>query len=158
MGWKYEGGLLLIVGVVIMWVTSAELTQGVFEDYRHLFPVSYLGTSLLALYLPIAFFKDWLDWLVKHLRGRSCNNTEGPKGVDKFSVELNSPVKHDDKHVNFQTEHQSSLPKECVIDFCTKEEGNPLVSRHEDIMEAPERDIMLSAKEIAAFGFCMAAI
>jgi len=27
MSWKYKGGLLLIVSVVIMWVTSAEVTQ-----------------------------------------------------------------------------------------------------------------------------------
>ena len=131
------------------------LRQDVFEDYRYPFAVTYLGTSLLAFYLPIAFLKDWL---VKYLRGRSCNSTEGPKGVDKSSVELNSPVKHDDKLGNFQIEHQAPLPKECVIDFCTKEEGNPLVSRHEDIMEAPKPDKMLSAKEIAAFGFFMAPI
>ncbi|KAK6236174.1 hypothetical protein SCA6_011511 [Theobroma cacao] len=154
MGWKYKGGLLLIIGVVIMWVTSAEVTQGVFEDYGHPFAVTYLGTSLLALYLPIAFFKDWL---VKHLRGRPCNSTKGPKGVDRSSVELNSPVKHDDKNGNFQIEHQVPVP-ECVIDLCIKEEENPLVSRHKDIVEAPKRDRMLSTKEIAAFGFCMAPI
>ncbi|XP_021277040.1 uncharacterized vacuolar membrane protein YML018C-like isoform X2 [Herrania umbratica] len=155
MGWKYRGGLLLIIGVVIMWVTSAEVTQGVFEDYRHPFAVTYLGTSLLALYLPIAFFKDWL---VKHLRGCSCNSTKGPKGVDRSSVELNSSVKHDDKHGNFQIEHQAPVPKECVIDLCIKEEENPRVSRHKVIVEAPKRDRMLSTKEIAAFGFCMAPI
>ncbi|EOY31206.1 EamA transporter family isoform 1 [Theobroma cacao] len=155
MGWKYRGGLLLIIGVVIMWVTSAEVTQGVFEDYRHPFAVTYLGTSLLALYLPIAFFKDWL---VKHLRGRSCNSTKGPKGVDKSSVELNSPVKPDDNHGNFQIEHQLSVPDQCVLDLCIKEEGNPLVSRHKDILEEPKRVRMLSAKEIAAFGFCMGPI
>ncbi|XWS17089.1 hypothetical protein CRYUN_Cryun33cG0037900 [Craigia yunnanensis] len=243
MSWKYRGGLLLIISVVIMWVTSAEVTQisvnchwlanqpslkcgniflfsshifnfsivetddsfyllcllmelggflvapgifvlgirhsyakmlffplqgyelkdhflslgtwGVFEDYKHPFAVSYLGTSLLTFYLPIAFFKDWL---VKHMRGGYSNSTEGPKGVDKSSVKLNSPVKYDDKHDNFQIEHQASLRKECVIDFCTKDEGNPLVSRHKDIMEEPKKDGMLSAKEIAAFGFCMAPI
>ncbi|XVF88297.1 hypothetical protein PTKIN_Ptkin19aG0038600 [Pterospermum kingtungense] len=155
MGWKYKGGLLLIIGVVIMWVTSAEVTQGVFEDYRHPFAVTYLGTSLLALYLPIAFFKDWL---VKHFRGRSRDSIEDPKGVDKSSVEPNSPVKHDDKHGNFQIEHRAPLAKECVIELCTKEEGNPLVSRHKDVMEVPKKDRMLSTKEIAASGFCMAPI
>lgn len=38
MSWKYKGGLLLIVSVVIMWVTSAEVTQ-----------VSSLSFSLLSL-------------------------------------------------------------------------------------------------------------
>ncbi|XP_022732011.1 uncharacterized transporter C405.03c-like isoform X2 [Durio zibethinus] len=142
----------IIVNVFML--VSLSLTMGVFEDYRHPFAVSYLGTSLLSLYLPIAFFKDWL---VKHLRGRSCN-AKGPKGVSKSSVELNSPVKHDNKHGNFQVEHQAPLPKDCVIDFCIKEEGSPVVSRRKDIMEAPKQERILSAKEIAAFGFCMAPI
>ncbi|EOY31208.1 EamA transporter family isoform 3, partial [Theobroma cacao] len=137
------------------WDLRSGHQQGVFEDYRHPFAVTYLGTSLLALYLPIAFFKDWL---VKHLRGRSCNSTKGPKGVDKSSVELNSPVKPDDNHGNFQIEHQLSVPDQCVLDLCIKEEGNPLVSRHKDILEEPKRVRMLSAKEIAAFGFCMGPI
>ncbi|XVE63659.1 hypothetical protein DITRI_Ditri07aG0037500 [Diplodiscus trichospermus] len=154
MGWKYRGGLLLTIGVVIIWVTSEEVTQCVFEDYRHPFTISYLGTSLLALYLPIAFFKDWL---VKHLRGHIHNTTQGTKGVvEKSSEELNSPVKHDDKqHGNVQIEHQAPLPKECVIDFC---EGIPLVSRQKNVGDAPKKEGMLSAKEIAAFGLCMAPI
>ena len=38
MSWKYKGGLLLIVSVVIMWVTSAEVTQ-----------VSSLSLSLVSM-------------------------------------------------------------------------------------------------------------
>ncbi|KAI6682317.1 hypothetical protein NL676_036198 [Syzygium grande] len=49
MSWRYKGGLLLILTFVIMWVTSAEVTQGVFEDYEQPFAVTYLGTSILLL-------------------------------------------------------------------------------------------------------------
>ena len=73
-------------------------------------------------------------------------------------MELNSPVKHDEKQDNFQIERQAPLPQECVMDFCTKEEGSPLVSRNKDIMEALKKDRMFTSKEIAAFGFCMALI
>ncbi|KAA8522966.1 hypothetical protein F0562_009389 [Nyssa sinensis] len=35
--------------VLVLWVTSAEITQGIFEDYKHPFAMAYLGTSLLYL-------------------------------------------------------------------------------------------------------------
>ncbi|XP_031378776.1 uncharacterized vacuolar membrane protein YML018C-like isoform X1 [Punica granatum] len=63
--WKYKAGLLLIVTLVITWVTSAEVTQEVYDGYRHPFAVTYLGTSLLAAYLPIALVKDWLLRLMR---------------------------------------------------------------------------------------------
>ncbi|XWS27075.1 hypothetical protein CRYUN_Cryun26dG0085500 [Craigia yunnanensis] len=149
--------LVAITFFIFLWRSdiTCMLQHNVYEDYRHPFAVRYLGTSILALYLLIAFFKDWL---VKHLRGRYYNSIEGQKGFDKSSVELNSPVKHDEKHGNFQIEHQAPLPQECVINFCTKEEGSPLVSRNKDITEAPKKDRKLIAKEIIAFGFCMASI
>ncbi|KAA3468354.1 putative transporter C405.03c-like protein [Gossypium australe] len=91
-----------------MWVTSAEVTQGVFEDYKHPFVVSYVGTSLLTLYLPLAFFKDFL---LKLLRG-----LQGPQ---------NPSVEHDDKHrINLKT-----LPDHVI------EEGNDVMgSRKNDGM------------------------
>ncbi|OMO73191.1 hypothetical protein CCACVL1_17424 [Corchorus capsularis] len=149
------GGLLLIIGVVIMWVSSAEVTQGVYEDYRHPFAVSYLGTSLLALYLPIAFFKDWL---LKYLRHRFSSTNKGGKGSDKSSLELNPHAKHDVKHGTNQTEHQASLPKECVINLCSKEGGHPLVCRDNETLEGSKKDRKLSPKEIVAFGLCMTPI
>ncbi|KAG8487315.1 hypothetical protein CXB51_020955 [Gossypium anomalum] len=124
MEWKYMVGLVLIICVVIMWVTSAEVTQGVFEDYKHPFVVSYIGTSLLTLYLPLAFFKDFL---LKLLRG-----LQGPQ---------NPSVEHDDKHrINLKT-----LP-DYVIELGTKEEGN-------DIMESQKNDGTLSTMQVVAFGF-----
>ncbi|PPS03916.1 hypothetical protein GOBAR_AA16765 [Gossypium barbadense] len=103
--------------------------QGVFEDYKHPFVVSYIGTSLLTLYLPLAFFKDFL---LKLLRG-----LQGPQ---------NPSVQQDDKHrINLKT-----LPDH-VIELGTKEESN-------DIMESQKNDGMLSAMQVVAFGFCMAPI
>ncbi|MBA0611722.1 hypothetical protein Godav_012384, partial [Gossypium davidsonii] len=102
---------------------------GIFEDYKHPFVVSYIGTSLLTLYLPLAFFKDFL---LKLLRG-----LQGPQ---------NPSVQHDDKHrINLKT-----LPDH-VIKLGTKEEGN-------DVMESQKNDGMLGAMQVVAFGFCMAPI
>ncbi|KAK4401289.1 putative transporter [Sesamum angolense] len=81
MGCKYKAGLLLIAAVVIIWVTSAEVTQGIFTDYKQPFAVTYLGASLMVIYLPIAFFKDWIcNFLKRRSResGQSGSNDPYP--------------------------------------------------------------------------------
>lgn len=47
MSWRYKAGLFLIAAVVIIWVTSAEVTQGIFTDYKQPFAITYLGASLM---------------------------------------------------------------------------------------------------------------
>ncbi|XP_052732812.1 uncharacterized vacuolar membrane protein YML018C isoform X2 [Vigna angularis] len=49
MGWRYKAGLFLIATVVVIWVTSAEVTQDIFTDYKQPFAVTYLGASLMYL-------------------------------------------------------------------------------------------------------------
>ncbi|KAI3996635.1 hypothetical protein MKX01_009467 [Papaver californicum] len=60
MDWRYRGGLFLIGIAVLIWVASAEITQKIFLEYKHPFAITYLGASLLAIYLPIAILKDWI--------------------------------------------------------------------------------------------------
>ncbi|KAK9682905.1 hypothetical protein RND81_10G105700 [Saponaria officinalis] len=72
MDWKYCSGLCLISAVVFIWVTSAEITQRIFSEYRQPFAITYLGVSLMVIYLPIAALKDLLcSWF-------------GPNSVDQF--------------------------------------------------------------------------
>lgn len=47
MGLRYKAGLFLIGTVVVIWVTSAEVTQDIFADYKQPFAVTYLGASLM---------------------------------------------------------------------------------------------------------------
>ncbi|GAB2300283.1 hypothetical protein Dimus_034318 [Dionaea muscipula] len=76
MGCRYKVGLFLIVTIVVLWVTSCEITQGIFEEYEHPFAVTYLGTSLLVLYLPIAFIKSWLNsLLITYHRSSAASKT-----------------------------------------------------------------------------------
>ncbi|KAL0559265.1 hypothetical protein IC582_003863 [Cucumis melo] len=65
MAWKYRVGLILLVAVVIIWVTSSEITQGIFTDYEHPFVVTYVGTSMLVAYLAIAFIKEFIGKMVR---------------------------------------------------------------------------------------------
>ncbi|KAK1300103.1 hypothetical protein QJS10_CPB13g00321 [Acorus calamus] len=86
--WRYRAGLLLIGAVVVIWVVSAEVTQGIFADYKQPFAVTYLGASLMVIYLPIAFIKDWICGI---LRNRSSKKSKYAEFPDKVSASPDSP-------------------------------------------------------------------
>eukprot|EP00270_Netrium_digitus_P005177 TRINITY_DN16746_c0_g1_i1.p1 TRINITY_DN16746_c0_g1~~TRINITY_DN16746_c0_g1_i1.p1 ORF type:complete len:405 (-),score=42.15 TRINITY_DN16746_c0_g1_i1:311-1525(-) len=63
--WRYRVGLLFVLAVVVIWVTSAEVTQLIFTTYRHPFILTWLGASLLVVYLPVAYVTDYLKTFAK---------------------------------------------------------------------------------------------
>ncbi|CAK9329659.1 unnamed protein product [Citrullus colocynthis] len=72
MSWKYKVGLILLIVVVVIWVTSAEIIQGIFVDYEHPFVVTYVGTSMLVAYLSIAFIRECIGKMVRsHFRNEN---------------------------------------------------------------------------------------
>lgn len=81
MGWKYTAGLLLIGSVVLIWVTSAEVTQSIFEAYNHPFILTFLGVSLMVVYLPLAFVKDWI-----YLYGKRCYPSKHTASIEIVSM------------------------------------------------------------------------
>ncbi|XP_041003436.1 uncharacterized transporter C405.03c-like [Juglans microcarpa x Juglans regia] len=151
MGWRYGGGLLLITTVAIVWVTSAEITQGIFTEYKHPFAVTYLGTSLLAAYLPIAYIKDWL---LKFLRISSCTSDHDP--ADDFSGGIESPIYNNCAQTDMDIEQQQPLADEkCVkgLDFQKLEKPTIFYSKyyeHDQDMLIHRRK--LSTKEVATLG------
>uniref|UniRef100_A0A5B6ZLK3 Uncharacterized protein n=1 Tax=Davidia involucrata TaxID=16924 RepID=A0A5B6ZLK3_DAVIN len=156
MGWRYKAGLFLIAAVVIIWVTSAEVTQGIFTDYKQPFAVTYLGASLLVVYLPIAFIKDWICNLLKKHSSRSGKNA----AVDnESSAGLNSPLKYIGGQKIFEMELQGTLNrKDSEEDFSAQEEGKPLVLKRKDDPDVLKQDKELTTKEIATYGFYIAPI
>ncbi|KAL0013681.1 hypothetical protein SO802_000750 [Lithocarpus litseifolius] len=153
MSWKYKGGLLLIVSVVIMWVTSAEVTQGVFREYKQPFAVAYLATSLLVVYLPVAFIKDCL---LEFLRCHCCKSVDDAETVDESSMELDSTAKQNGKHCIFEIEHQEKLGKEDSCIDVYSEDVKLLVSESAKNIDTLKDDKKITTKEIAKFGFCIA--
>ncbi|XWS70458.1 hypothetical protein CRYUN_Cryun03dG0050000 [Craigia yunnanensis] len=152
MGWRYKAGLFLIGTVVVIWVTSAEVTQDIFTDYKQPFAVTYLGASLLVIYLPIAFIKDWLCNL---LRRRSSKTVKDIESVDESSVELNSPL----RHKTYEMELQGTLTrKDSGADLSPHTEGKPLVPKNKDEVHFLKQDKELTTREIATFGFYIAPI
>lgn len=112
MGWKYNAGLGLIGTVVCIWVTAAEITQRIFTEYKQPFVLTYLGVSLMVVYLPISVFKNWI-----------CSLFEGSSYFSS-SVELDLPLRINELH------HISEEGlKDCLIitdkDLEEREEGRP---------------------------------
>eukprot|EP00250_Pteridium_aquilinum_P011970 c20424_g1_i1 orf=325-1512(+) len=86
MGWKYNAGLLLIGSVVLIWVTSAEVTQSIFTAYNHPFVLTFLGAALMVVYLPLAFVKDW----IYHYYARKCHTSRHMASIEIVSVKSSS--------------------------------------------------------------------
>ncbi|KAI3468002.1 hypothetical protein Pfo_024665 [Paulownia fortunei] len=152
MGWRYKAGLLLIAAVVIIWVTSAEVTQGIFTDYKQPFAVTYLGASLMVIYLPIAFIKDWICNIL-----RRCSRKNGQCIDDAACPGLGSPLKYIGGQKIFEIEiHGSPNGKDREVELSEQEEGKPLVSKQGGDARnvRPEKEI--TTKEIATYGFYIA--
>jgi hypothetical protein len=60
MGWRYKAGLFLIAAVVIIWVTSAEVTQVIINLFFIFFPFIY---SLFLLRIGL-LLDIWLNFPV----------------------------------------------------------------------------------------------
>ncbi|GMP44776.1 hypothetical protein CsSME_00013560 [Camellia sinensis var. sinensis] len=147
MGWRYRARLFLIAAVVIIWVTSAEVTQvGIFTDYKQPFAVTYLGVSLMVVYLPIAFIKDWICSII---RKHSCNN--------ESSAGFSSPLNCIAGRNIFEIELEGNLNKKgSEADLSALEEGKPLVLKHIDDADVLKQQKELTTKEIAGYGFSIA--
>ncbi|KAL7259709.1 hypothetical protein ACSBR1_005564 [Camellia fascicularis] len=160
MAWRYNAGLVLIVTVIIMWVSSAEVTQGVFTDYEQPFAVTYLGTSLLILYLPISFIKDWLIKIFKRWSNKiNTNDAEIPgKPLDELDAsEDGNKLKQTLEIEN----HVSIAIKEIGRDIYYCHEIKPLVvlqCKEDELGMKKKEEREVTAWDIAAFGFFLAPI
>ncbi|XP_056174877.1 uncharacterized transporter C405.03c-like [Syzygium oleosum] len=146
MSWRYKGGLLLIITFVIMWVTSAEFTQGVFEKYEQPFAVTYLGTSLLAFYLPIAFLKDWF---LKFLKSRTRESGDSAETVDASCAGPDSPGQNNGKQSNIEMVNQEKLS---VADS-TGDEVHLLEEGQASVSEAKDDDIVEQEEKMSSKQF-----
>ncbi|THG17208.1 hypothetical protein TEA_013532 [Camellia sinensis var. sinensis] len=156
----YNAGLVLIVTVIITWVSSAEVTQGVFTDYEQPFAVTYLGTSLLILYLPISFIKDWLIKILK--RWSNKINTTDAEFPGKPLDELEASEDGNKLKQTLEIENQVSIAiKEIGRDIYYCHEIKPLVvlqCKEDELGMKKKEEREVTAWDIAAFGFFLAPI
>ncbi|CAL1375015.1 unnamed protein product [Linum trigynum] len=150
MGWRYKAGLFLIAAVVVIWVTSAEVTQGIFTNYKQPFAVTYLGASLMVVYLPVAFFKDWLQ---KVLNRKSSKGGKGSENKKESSDGFNSPLNR--KIVEMELQGTLSK-KDSDSALSLQDEDKPLVPRGKDDLNLLRIEKELSNKQVAKYGFYIA--
>ncbi|KAL5985671.1 hypothetical protein ACLOJK_027657 [Asimina triloba] len=180
MGWRYKAGLMLILAVVIIWVTSAEVTQikeikfeksfvynmqciiteasirlkGIYANYKQPFAITYLGASLMVVYLPIAFIKDWV-W--SSMRKQSSKSGRKPEMFVMSSSELESAINLNGMQMVLEVEMQGSMNrKDSDTDLPSVEEGKPLIARNKGDLDTVSKE--LTTKEIAKYGFYIAPI
>ncbi|KAL8503696.1 hypothetical protein ACS0TY_022424 [Phlomoides rotata] len=152
MAWRYKAGLCLIAMVVIIWVTSAEVTQDIFTDYKQPFAVTYLGASLMVIYLPVSFVRDLI---CNFLRKRSKRS--GLIGKGGTSLGLESPLKYIGGQKIIELEMQGALSKKDSDRVLSEfDEARPLVSELGDVTRTIRHEKEITTREIARYGFYIA--
>lgn len=148
MGWKYNAGLLLIASVVLIWVASAEVTQSIFTAYRHPFVLTYLGVSLMVMYLPLAAAKDWIYARLKK----------------RFSARQNAPL----ELVNLKnpgipvspSKANGALLRGAEVDLphsiFVEDDADHDVEAEVDKSKVNKKQIVLSPRDLAKHSFCIA--
>ncbi|KAJ6743826.1 THIAMINE-REPRESSIBLE MITOCHONDRIAL TRANSPORT PROTEIN THI74-LIKE ISOFORM X1 [Salix viminalis] len=145
MGWKYKAGLVLISTVVIIWVTSAEVTQRIFEMYKQPFAITYLGVSLMVVYLPIALVKDWFCSL---FHSGLSTNLYNDNAITGSTNGLNIPLR-----VNYMNDDLESDLSGCLItdkDIGEEGEGWPLNVKDEE----DEPNLLRQNTELCSWEIC----
>ncbi|EFH43515.1 hypothetical protein ARALYDRAFT_491520 [Arabidopsis lyrata subsp. lyrata] len=151
MGWRYKAGLFLIGTVVIIWVTSAEVTQDIFTAYKQPFAVTYLGASLMIVYLPVAFLKDWL---CRYLDRRSSKSSKVPALTDESSV--GSPLKHKIIEMGLQGTITKKDSEEHLSSH--EEDERPLIGKVREEVQTLKQRKEITTKQIAMYGLYLAPI
>ncbi|XP_061368069.1 uncharacterized vacuolar membrane protein YML018C-like [Gastrolobium bilobum] len=152
MGWRYQAGLGLIGAFVLVWVSSAEITQRIFTEYKQPFALTYLGVSMMIVYLPISVFKQWICSLLK----TSCRNFHKDYTSVSISSGLSVPFRNDEIHQQLETNLKNSLITDKEIS--EREEGMPLVKKEEDETHLLEQTYDYISWKIAKCGLYLTPI
>lgn len=140
MGWRYKAGLGLIGSFVFIWVFHAEVTQRIFEEYKQPFALTYLGVSLMAIFLPISAFKDWICRLFRNFYHETSDMSA--------SISVDIPLRTNGMHHGPENDLRMRLLTE--KDLGDEEEGKLLdTMNEEDEPHLLKKTSELSSWEIA---------
>lgn len=152
---KYRAGLCLIAAVVFVWVVSAEVIQGIFKKYRHPFVITYLGSSLMVIYLPLSFLKDFIYNLMRGPSGSSSAS----KSASKSSFACSAPLKNGEIQKMLEMKSQETIVVNCSdVEVPIIQAANPLTCGITEINDAVSKKLELSTKEIATYGLYLCPI
>ncbi|XP_019447594.1 PREDICTED: uncharacterized vacuolar membrane protein YML018C-like [Lupinus angustifolius] len=121
--WRYHAGLGLIGAFVLIFVSSAEITQGIFREYKQPFVLTYLGVSLMVVHLPISVFKGWICSLLKTLCRNHHRRDYTPVRQEtnlKCCLITDKDVKEREEGINKEEEDQPPLLEQIYEDTSWK--------------------------------------
>jgi solute carrier family 35 protein F5 len=130
--------------------------QEIFADYKQPFAITYLGASLMVIYIPLAFLKDFI---YKLLRRHSGSSSRASKVASKSSFGGSAPLKSGEFEKMLEMEPQKTV----VIDFTdvdlpVLEEAKPLICGIGEFGDDVLKEQQLSTKEIAIYGLYLCPI
>lgn len=141
--------MLIIYGMIL-----TSIDQDIFTAYKQPFAVTYLGASLMIVYLPVAFLKDWLCRYLE--RRRSSKSNKVPALTDESSGEIGSPLRHKIIEMGLQG---TITKKDSEEDFSSHEEDvRPLIGKGKEETQTLKHGKEITTKQIAMYGLYLAPI
>ena len=129
--------------------------QEIFTNYKQPFAITYLGASLMVIYIPLAFLKDFIYKLLR----RHSGSSKASKVASKSSFGGSAPLKNGE----FQKVLEMESQKTVVIDFTdvnlpVLEETKPFICGIGEFDGDVLKEQQLSVKEIAIYGLYLCPI
>ncbi|XP_073131857.1 thiamine-repressible mitochondrial transport protein THI74-like [Henckelia pumila] len=148
MGWEYKAGLGMIGAFVLIWVTSAEVTQKIFAEYRQPFALTYVWISLMAIFLPLSFGKDCI---CKLLEKKWLKNICGDNSISDSSGAQDVPLRFNERWHDSEGALQHYLLTDKSLS--ETEAGQPLLlfKNEEDEFLLLEERLKLSSWEVIKY-------
>ena len=146
-----------------------DTSQSIFEAYKHPFVLTWLGASLLVVYLPVSVLKDYIfNYYENKYKLKSRNsNVHGIKlsslpgspmrqnGVLKASSLPGSPLRSNGVHKNSDVDLEKMVLMKEMNAQLTDSESHPFLHKTSSLGDVKE-SIILTAYEIARISMIMA--
>lgn len=146
-----------------------DTSQSIFEAYKHPFVLTYLGASLLVIYLPVSYLKDYIyEYYQNKLKSKTRNpNAHGIKlsplegspmrqnGVYKASSLPGSPLRSNGVHTNSDVDLEKMVLEKEINSLTTDVESHPFLHKSSSL-EDLKNSVMFTTWEIARIGMIMA--
>lgn len=101
--------------------------QRIFAEYRQPFALTYLGVSLMVIYLPISLLKDRICSLWDR---NTFRNIFSDRSVASTTTELNIALRNNELNQSSEIDLRTNLITD--KDLSESEEGWPLISKSEE--------------------------
>lgn len=134
---------------------DGNVSQSIFEAYKHPFVLTYLGASLLVIYLPVSYLKDYI---CDHYQRK---NKLKPKNSNAHGIRLSSlpgsPMRSNGVHKNSEIDLEKMvLMKEINSEKQDPQSIHPFLTKASSSLDEFKDEIVFTTWEIAKISMIMA--